>query len=117
MLPTDISQDPAAQLELLAQRQADVLSLKLGKEEGSHNIPTRPLPYGSEGVKSPTYNEPHAASIVPTTCSQATIPAPATMIQEPSYMGPGAAWEKDETYLDHETPLGPSEEEKDVLIA
>jgi glycogenin glucosyltransferase len=32
-----------------------------------------------------------------------------------SYGGPGAMWEKDETFPTHETPLGASEEEKDVL--
>lgn len=40
---------------MLAQQQAQVLSLKLGKTETTRDIPSRPLPYGSEGVISPTY--------------------------------------------------------------
>lgn len=36
-------------------------------------------------------------------------------IPEPSYHGPGAAWEKDEEYLHYSRALPPSEEEKDVL--
>lgn len=36
-------------------------------------------------------------------------------ILEPSFQGPGAAWEKDEAYMKHSTALPPSEEEKDVL--
>ena len=34
---------------------------------------------------------------------------------EPSYHGPSAAWEKDESFPSSETPMPPSEEEKDVL--
>jgi len=34
---------------------------------------------------------------------------------KPSYRGPSAAWEKDETFPVEETPMPPSEEEKDVL--
>jgi len=40
---------------------------------------------------------------------------PRTTIPEPSYHGPSAAWEKGEDYAEFETPMPPSEEEKDVL--
>ena len=75
----------------------------------------RPLPYGSEGVTSPTYvaqvpkNGEAAGS---ETKAEST---PRTTIEEPSYGGPSASWEKDETYPTFETPMLPSEEEKDVL--
>jgi glycogenin glucosyltransferase len=70
----------------------------------------RELPYGSEGVTSPTYSGPTRGANAPTESTPRT-----TTIQEPSYHGPSAAWEKDETFPIHETPVPPSEEEKDVL--
>ncbi len=42
--------------------------------------------------------------------------AASARIPEPSYLGPGIAWEKDEGVLEHGfTPALPSEEEQDVL--
>jgi len=124
-VPEQADWNPTAQLEMLAQRQAQILSQKLGNNtETVRELPTRPLPYGSEGVISPTYLA-HAASMAShahnatnTTASSACsqVVAPSTIIEEPSYTGPGALWEKDETYPQFETPLGPSEEEKDVLM-
>lgn len=38
-----------------------------------------------------------------------------TKIEEPSYTGPGAMWEKGETFPTPEIPLGASEEEQDAL--
>ena len=72
----------------------------------------RPLPFGSEGVHSPTYvaQAPLSGSVSTTGGS-----IPRTAIEAPSYSGPGAAWEKDEEYATHETPAGATEEEKDVL--
>ncbi|KAI9645892.1 glycogenin glucosyltransferase [Ciborinia camelliae] len=84
-------QDPAAQLEMLARRQSDVLANKL--DLTTREMPSRPLPYGSEPINQ----------------------GPGGAIEEPSYHGPGAAWEKNESYSTRETPLPPSEEEKDVL--
>ncbi|QSZ30533.1 hypothetical protein DSL72_000087 [Monilinia vaccinii-corymbosi] len=84
-------QDPAAQLDMLARRQSDVLASKL--DLPTRDMPSRPLPYGSEPIN----------------------PGLGGKIEEPSYHGPGAAWEKDENYATRETPLLPSEEEKDVL--
>ena len=111
-----LQQDPAAQLEQLARRQSDVLAYKLGADGSpAREIPMRPLPYGSEGVTSPTYvaqvpkNGEAAGS---ETKAEST---PRTTIEEPSYGGPSASWEKDETYPTFETPMLPSEEEKDVL--
>ena len=104
-------QDPAVQLEALARRQSDVLANKLGKD-GAHprEIPLRPLPYGSEGVSSPTYIVQGPPSVATGLSS-----TPRTTIEEPSYNGPGVMWEKDETFPIKETPAGATEEEKDVL--
>lgn len=84
-------QDPAAQLDMLARRQSDVLANKL--DITTRDLPSRPLPYGSEPINQ----------------------GPGKAIEEPSYHGPGLAWEKNEGYATRETPLLPSEEEKDVL--
>lgn len=93
------------QLEQLARRQSEVLANKLGNDSlPAREIPLRPLPYGSEGVKSPTYE-------AQTSGSASRTPT----IAEPSYSGPGAAWDKDEQVLTQETPMKPSEEELDAL--
>lgn len=104
---TLLPQDPAAQLEKLARRQSEVLS-HLG-ESPSREIPSRPLPYGSEGVISPTYKPvrgPHRSA----------TPGPGVKIEEPSFHGPGAMYEKDEINLPvQHQPLDASEEDKDAL--
>ncbi|KAH8595930.1 nucleotide-diphospho-sugar transferase [Bisporella sp. PMI_857] len=111
-VPSQEEWDPAARLEQLARRQSDVLANKLGQLGGeAREIPMRPLPYGSEGVISPTYVAPTA----PSSSEDNTGLAPSANIEEPSYKGPSAAWEKNEDYTILETPLPPSEEEKDVL--
>ncbi|KAG4031187.1 hypothetical protein MFRU_010g03120 [Monilinia fructicola] len=90
-VPAQQDWDPAAQLDMLARRQSDVLASKL--DLPTRDMPSRPLPYGSEPV-----NQGSGGAI-----------------EEPSYHGPGAAWEKNENYATKETPLLPSEEEKDIL--
>lgn len=142
--------DPMAQLQKLAQEQSELLQRKLGVGSGStttddddssvpgtesREIPARPLPFASEGVRSPTYaaqsstvlspqpvkpgsqtssvrnmlpGEPEA---IPREVSQASM----SMVAEPSYRGPGAAFEKGEDAPTSETPAGPTEEERDVL--
>lgn len=112
-VPPQDDWDPVARLELLAQRQAQVLSQKLG-QAATRELPSRSLPFGSEGLVSPTYLA--HAYVAPAACSQITHSPPRIMIEPPSYTGPGAAWEKEEAYATHETPLEPSEEEKDVLV-
>ncbi|PNY27435.1 Glycogenin-1 [Tolypocladium capitatum] len=53
--------DPAQRLQKLAKQQSEVLLRKLGGDgegpegKASREIPSRPLPFGSETVKSPTY--------------------------------------------------------------
>jgi glycogenin glucosyltransferase len=106
---TDPRQDPAAQLEQLARRQSDVLAHKLG-EEPAREIPMRPLPFGSENVRSPTY-----VAQAPASGAAASESVPRTTIQEPSYHGPGALWEKDDNAMTYSTPEPATEEEKDVL--
>ncbi|KAF7897236.1 hypothetical protein EAF00_005464 [Botryotinia globosa] len=88
-VPAQQDWDPAAQLDMLARRQSDVLANKL--DIPTREMPSRPLPFGSEPVNQ------------------------GAIIEEPSYHGPGAAWEKDDNYATKETPLLPSEAEKDVL--
>ncbi|TGO62808.1 hypothetical protein BCON_0017g00500 [Botryotinia convoluta] len=88
-VPAQQDWDPAAQLDMLARRQSDVLANKL--DISTREMPSRPLPFGSEPVNQ------------------------GAIIEEPSYHGPGAAWEKDDNYATKETPLLPSEAEKDVL--
>ncbi|KAK0392105.1 hypothetical protein NLU13_1603 [Sarocladium strictum] len=54
-VPAQSEWDPVAQLQKLAKQQSDMLLRKLGGEEGtdpSREIPTRPLPFGSDDVKS-----------------------------------------------------------------
>ena len=77
----------------------------------AREIPLRPLPYGSEGVISPTYVA-HAPADGGGAASTAN---PDTTMEEPSYTGPGVVWEKDEQFPTKETPMKPSEEELDVL--
>ncbi|KAF4430928.1 glycogenin-2 beta [Fusarium acutatum] len=140
-VPTQSDWDPLAQLQKLAKQQSDALLKKLGGEgdegrEGgvSREIPTRSLPFGSGDAKSPTYVAQSAAGVLspqpvkgersagilrdmssgrlePESTSQSTT------IPEPSYTGPGAAWEKDEDIPQYETPLPPREEELDALNA
>lgn len=68
---------------MLAQRQAQVLSLKLGKTDTTRDIPSRPLPYGSEGVISPTYvsQTAHTSSSA-RNMSNTTSKGPATLDED-----------------------------------
>ncbi|KAK3686020.1 glycosyltransferase family 8 protein [Podospora appendiculata] len=135
--------DPVAQLQKLATQQSNLLLQKLGGSgdtgedvigtEGRH-IPSRPLPFGSEGVKSPTYGARSSTVLSPkpikpdsSSSSVRSIvgdehdevtPAyerPTITVQPPSYQGPGASFEKGEEYATYETPAPPTEEEQDVL--
>ncbi|RBR27168.1 uncharacterized protein FIESC28_00031 [Fusarium coffeatum] len=136
-------QDPLEQLQKLAKQQSDALLRRLsgdGTEGGeggvSREIPTRPLPFGSGDSKSPTYVAQSAtgvlspqpvkgersAGILRDMSSgrldpESTSTSQATTIPEPSYSGPGAAWEKGEDIPQRETPLPPNENELDALNA
>ncbi|RGP80463.1 glycogenin-2 beta [Fusarium longipes] len=127
----------------LAKQQSDALLKKLGgdgdegREGGvSREIPTRPLPFGSGDGKSPTYVAQSAAGVLsPQPVKgersagilrdmssgrldpESTSTTQPSTIPEPSYSGPGAAWEKGEDIPQHETPLPPKEEELDALNA
>ncbi|CAK7230527.1 glycogenin glucosyltransferase [Sporothrix curviconia] len=155
-VPQQADWDPSSQLQKLAKEQSELLLQKLGHvNDGEGNkgdsgesktIPLRPLPLGSEGIRSPTYiaqapvvsPKPikpggHETSSVRNIYNQASsggaegsshndtdeaiIPSfPETKISEPSYLGPGIVFEKDEDYPAHEvTAALPSEEERDVL--
>ncbi|KAK2612904.1 glycogenin glucosyltransferase [Conoideocrella luteorostrata] len=60
-VPLQSDWDPAAQLQKLAQQQSEALLRRLSGDDGdpgrrmSHDIPARPLPFGSESIQSPTY--------------------------------------------------------------
>ncbi|KAH8888869.1 hypothetical protein GQ53DRAFT_235278 [Thozetella sp. PMI_491] len=134
--------DPVAQLQKLARQQSEVLLQRLGSGAGeapdSRDIPSRPLPFGSEDSRSPTYvahaapapvlspqplkpgsgtrvilaSEPEA---VPRTTETGAVASSRAPIPEPSYSGPGLAFEKGEDVPTFETPALPTEEEQDVL--
>ncbi|RSL76947.1 hypothetical protein CEP51_009509 [Fusarium floridanum] len=144
-VPSQSDWDPLAQLQKLAKQQSDVLLKKLGggdegegegRESGaggvSREIPSRPLPFGSEDIRSPTYVAQSApgvlspqpvkgersASILREMSSSSGLEATSSKpssIPEPSYSGPGAAWERGEDFLERETPLPPKDEDLDVL--
>ncbi|EKJ74432.1 hypothetical protein FPSE_05397 [Fusarium pseudograminearum CS3096] len=131
-VPTQSDWDPIEQLQKLAKQQSDALLKRLGGdgEEGgvSREIPTRPLPFGSGDGKSPTYVAQSASGVLSPqpmkgersagvlrdmssgSPQQPTIP-------QPSYSGPGAAWEKGEDIPQHETPLLSKEKGLDALTA
>ncbi|KAI1100175.1 glycosyltransferase family 8 protein [Jackrogersella minutella] len=113
--------DPVVQLQKLAKQQSEALLHKL--ESGgrdSSDFPSRPLPFGSEELVSPTYvarsahvfspqplkgnansgalhsiesNLDETSSII---SSQSTAVGSIRTFAEPSYAGPGAAFEKGE---------------------
>lgn len=131
--------DPLAQLQKLAQQQSDLLRQKLGGsgESGGHDekdFPKRSLPYGSEDAKSPTYVAQSATVLSPKPVKPGSgsssvrtflesepesvprsTPGVSSNIPEPSYHGPGAAFEKDDNYMTQDTPAPATEEELDVL--
>ncbi|KAF7546423.1 hypothetical protein G7046_g9307 [Stylonectria norvegica] len=137
--------DPMAQLQKLAKQQSNLLMEKFGGSEGdesrssagvSREIPSRPLPFGSEHARPPTYvaqatpgpgvvlspqpvkGKPTRSilrSITGDTEEPSTSALESFAIAEPSYGGPGAAWERGEDYLAKDTPMPPTEDERDVL--
>ena len=135
--------DPAAQLKKLREQHTDLLqrleasaALESESQIGSQEIPSRSLPFGSENLKSPTYVSYSPTEVISPTPRKPTTgaspvqtilaagfgespdkapPKPPAEIQEPSYQGPGAAFEKGEDVPSHETPAPPTEEELDVL--
>lgn len=112
------SKDPAAQLQMLAKQQSEALLRRLSGGEAelsgqSREIPSRPLPYGSEFTSSdpPTFVAQTASGVL----SPRPVKAETRSIPEPSYSGPGAAWEKGEDAPVRQTPLPPTEDERDIL--
>ncbi|KAI0834180.1 glycosyltransferase family 8 protein [Hypoxylon sp. FL0890] len=115
--------DPVTQLQKLAKQQSEALLQKLGSgRRDSSDLPSRPLPFGSEELISPTYVAQTAKVLSPqpvkgstsssavhniisslestpstsTPSTQSTAIADAPTIPEPSYTGPGASFEKGE---------------------
>ncbi|KAH6889991.1 family 8 glycosyl transferase [Thelonectria olida] len=139
-VPTQSDWDPMERLQQLAKQQSEALLHKLGSNEApegepgvSREIPSRPLPFGSEpDLKSRTYVtqsvpggvlSPQPVKGEATTSILRNISGdnfepdsvPKISIPEPSYSGPGAAWEKGEMVPERETPLLPTDEGRDVL--
>lgn len=122
--------DPVAQLQKLAKQQSEALLQKLGSGErrDSSDLPTRPLPFGSEELKSPTYVAQSAKLLSPqpvkgsassstvrniestlettprATSAQSRTIVDVSPIPEPSYGGPGAAFEKGENIPSKDSP-------------
>lgn len=133
------SKDPAAQLQKLAKQQSEALLQKLGgTARDSSDLPSRAVPFGSEELTSPTYvaqssqvlspqpvKGSASSSIVrgivseeeatPGTSANSSATTPSDAIAKPSYSGPGAEFEKGESYAKQSTPAPPTEEERDVL--
>ncbi|KAK3325357.1 family 8 glycosyl transferase [Apodospora peruviana] len=69
-VPAQSDWDPVAQLQKLAKQQSELLLQRLGGSAGTgldgtvgtegRELPSRPLPFGSEDAKSPTYVAPAA---------------------------------------------------------
>ncbi|RXG48921.1 hypothetical protein VDGE_04598 [Verticillium dahliae] len=144
-VPLQSAWDPAEQLQKLAKQQSEALLKKLGQGDGTEGfgreIPTRSLPFGSEGVVSSAHDAQQSSGVVlspqpvkggttasimrslgaeqdASTTRRDISTEPLTTspsIEEPSYSGPGAAWEKGEDPPVGETPLLPTDEELDVL--
>ncbi|KAK2017879.1 family 8 glycosyl transferase [Colletotrichum eremochloae] len=133
-VPPQSDWDPSAQLQKLAKQQSEALLKKLGGGEGgpegvSREIPTRPLPFGSEGVISPTYIAQSSGGVVlspqPVKGSVTTsalrslsgerTPSATMAIPARVHQGPGTTWERDEGVSLRETPALPSKEQRDVL--
>ncbi|KAI1496741.1 nucleotide-diphospho-sugar transferase [Biscogniauxia marginata] len=130
-VPPQNEWDPVAQLQKLARQQSDVLLQKLGSgERDSSDLPPRSLPFGSEELTSPTY-APQTARVLspqpiktegsstlrgmvsdndepPHSPTQSIITDGST-IYEPSYGGPGLAFEKGEDFPTHGYQTLPSE--------
>ncbi|KAK7749464.1 glycogenin glucosyltransferase [Cytospora paraplurivora] len=113
-VPKQSEWNPVERLQLLAQQQSDLLLQKLGASAafGGRDTgdivspqPVKPTGTAPKGILDQSEGDSEAA---PAASDGSGIP-------EPSYHGPGAAWEKDEEYLHYSTALPPSEEEKDVL--
>ncbi|KAI1759946.1 glycosyltransferase family 8 protein [Hypoxylon sp. FL1150] len=129
--------DPVAQLQKLARQQSEALLRRLATDRDSQfrdssDLPTRPLPFGSEELISPTYVaqsarvlspqpvkgsasssavhsiESHLEEATPRTASIGTNPLTSTpgvsATAKPSYTGPGAAFEKSEIVPTEDIP-------------
>lgn len=139
---TDIlahAKDPTSRLQKLALEQSEFLLQKLGDTDdqaasvGPRAIPLRSHPFGSEGIRSPTYvaqapvvspkpikpggHETRSVRNSYNDSGEAAASAFAALdMAQPAYLGPGIAFEKDEGYPQHEVAAAlPSEEEMDVL--
>ncbi|KAH7246817.1 hypothetical protein B0J15DRAFT_74949 [Fusarium solani] len=119
-VPSQSDWDPLAQLQKLA-KQHDVLLKKLG---GGDEGEERESGAGGSapGVLSPqpVKGERSASILREMSSSSSGLEATTTTskpssIPEPSYSGPGAAWERGEEFLERETPLPPKDEDLDVL--
>jgi hypothetical protein len=85
-----------------------------GVNESVREIPSRSLPYGSEGIKqSPTYvaQSPVSGNSSVKSLEDSTPRA----VQQPHFDGPPVLHEKGETYATKATPEPATEEELDAM--
>jgi len=136
--------DPLVQLQKLAKQHSDMLlkrlsvSASIGDDtigiEG-REIPSRPLPFGSENLKSPTFVSYSPAEVVspkPVKPNSGTSPvqnildtgfegsrqrASSNRIEPPSYQGPGVVFEKGEGVPLPESAVPLIDEERDETYA
>ncbi|KAF5520728.1 Glycogenin-1 [Colletotrichum aenigma] len=117
-VPPQSDWDPAVQLQKLAKQQSEALLKKLGGEGGpegsSGGVVLSPQPVKGGVASSIVRNiggetDHSTAARTPGTVSSSSA------IPEPSYQGPGAAWEKGEDVPLRETPALSTEQERDVL--
>ncbi|KAF5011934.1 hypothetical protein FDECE_1973 [Fusarium decemcellulare] len=117
-VPAQSDWDPLAQLQKLAKQQSDVLLKKLGggdegegREGGAGgSAPGVLSPQPVKGKKAPSIlRDMSSGGLEPMTTSKPPS------IPEPSYSGPGAAWERGEAIPQRKTPLLPRDEDLDVL--
>lgn len=125
-VPAQSEWDPMAQLQKLAKQQSEALLQRLGKNSASgdevigttgREIPSRPLPFGSEDITSPTFVKYSPQEVIsPKPIKPGTSPVQNILdaalevnpkpevattsigVQAPSYQGPGAAFEKGEGF-------------------
>ncbi|KAF7547837.1 hypothetical protein G7Z17_g7451 [Cylindrodendrum hubeiense] len=117
-VPAQSEWDPMEQLQKLAKKQSDVLRQRFGssgEEEGQEGESAGSAP----GVLSPQPVKGEATTSILRSMSSdnfdpAITPKPSS-IPLPSFSGPGPAWDKDDVILERQTPLLPTDEERDVL--
>ncbi|EFX01305.1 glycosyl transferase, family 8 [Grosmannia clavigera kw1407] len=111
-VPQQSDWDPVAQLQKLAKQQSKALLRRLGPEDGTVTSIEEDMAGTGVRVVSPKPVKPSALK----TNFVRNLGGDNITIVDPSYMGPGISFEKDEGFLSHGMAAAlPSEEDMDVL--